>query len=524
MILDDLQKDPWPRQAQHRPMRSSGVALNVASCLLELTSAYNGSRIMMFVGGPPTEGTGRICALPNTEFMRQHVDIEKGNTPYLKDSLAFYKGIAERCVKNNHAVDLFAMSLDQVGLMEMQSCIQSTGGLCVLGDSFGQSVFKESFRRVFKKCADDSPDAGQLTMGFSANLEVLTTREFKICGAIGPCSSLKKKSPNVGEVEVGEGGTCAWSMGSIFPTSTIGVYFEVVNPPTNPLPVGQRWHLQFVTNYQHANGAYRIRVTTVSGAWHNDEKNKLPVQMSFDQEAAAVLVARIASLETETKPRDDVLRWVDRCLIRLARKFADYRENDASSFQLSAEFRIFPQFMFHLRRSQFLNYFNCSPDESTNYRLLLRRENTTNSLVMIQPALLSYSFHGPPQPVLLDAASVASDTILLLDTFFHVVVFHGTTIAMWRAAGYQDQADHIHFKNLLLAPRNDAQMIMEERFPVPRYILCDEGKSESRFLMAKLNPSVTHQNRDGAHAPIFTEDVSLRIFMEHLMKLAVAPE
>lgn len=28
-----------------------------------------------------------------------------------------------------------------------------------------------------------------------------------------------------------------------------------------------------------------------------------------------------------------------------------------------------------------------------------------------------------------------------------------------------------------------------DRFPVPRYILCDEGKSQSRFLMAKVNPS-----------------------------------
>lgn len=30
---------------------------------------------------------------------------------------------------------------------------------------------------------------------------------------------------------------------------------------------------------------------------------------------------------------------------------------------------------------------------------------------------------------------------------------------------------------------------MVDRFPVPRYILCDEGKSQSRFLMAKVNPS-----------------------------------
>ncbi len=523
-ILDDLQRDPWPKVAGQRPQRVSGVALNVASSLLEATSAYVGARIMLFLGGPPTEGTGRIAGSMTSEFMRQHVDIEKNNTPYLKEAQKFYKEVSEKCVKNNHAVDMFACSLDQIGLLELQPCIQATGGLIVLADSFGQSVFKESFRRLFRKSPEGSPDAGNLMMGFAANMEVLTSsREFKINGAIGPCSSLKKDGPCVSEVELGEGKTNAWSLGSIFSSTTVGLYFEVVNLHTNPLPVGHRWHLQFITNYQASNGGYRIRVTTLNGPWHNDEKNRLPLQMGFDQEAASVLTARLASYKTETESREDVLRWVDRGLIRLCKKFADYRENEVNSFQLANEFRIFPQFMFHLRRSQFLNYFNSSPDESTYYRLMLRRENTTNSLVMIQPALLSYSFHGPPQPVLLDACSVASDTILLLDTFFHVVVFHGTTIAMWKAAGYHEQPDHVHFKNLLQAPRTDAQLIMEERFPVPRYILCDEGKSESRFLMAKLNPSVTHNNRDGAHAPIFTEDVSLRIFMEHLMKLTVSP-
>ena len=60
------------------------------------------------------------------------------------------------------------------------------------------------------------------------------------------------------------------------------------------------------------------------------------------------------------------------------------------------------------------------------------------------------------------------------------------------------------------------------RFPVPRYIVCDQYKSEARFLMAKLNPSVTHNSTDAnGGQPIFTDDVSLRVFMEHLMKLAV---
>lgn len=67
------------------------------------------------------------------------------------------------------------------------------------------------------------------------------------------------------------------------------------------------------------------------------------------------------------------------------------------------------------------------------------REATTSSLIMIQPTLLAYSFAGPPVPVLLDVTSITPDRILLLDTFFHVVVFSGETIASWRAQRYHEQ-------------------------------------------------------------------------------------
>ena len=56
---------------------------------------------------------------------------------------------------------------------------------------------------------------------------------------------------------------------------------------------------------------------------------------------------------------------------------------------------------------------------------------------------------------------------------------------------------------------------------MPRYILCDEGKSQTRFLMAKVNPSVTQNSYDSTCAPVLTDDVSLKVFLDHLMKLAV---
>ena len=65
-----------------------------------------------------------------------------------------------------------------------------------------------------------------------------------------------------------------------------------------------------------------------------------------------------------------------------------------------------------------------------------------------------------------------------------------------------------------------------DRFPIPRYIVCDQNGSQARFLLSKLNPSTTHMTGGayGTAAPgtaIFTDDVSLQVFMEHLKRLAV---
>mmetsp|Transcript_7331 Transcript_7331/g.8090 ORF Transcript_7331/g.8090 Transcript_7331/m.8090 type:complete len:812 (+) Transcript_7331:101-2536(+) len=551
-ILDDLRKDPWPVPNDKRTARATGCALSVATSLLQLTIPRRGARIMLFTGGPCTSGPGAVVSRLKEEDIRSHADLAKNTEPLHKPACEFYARLADPATAHGtatkskkkipvsqnaayHVVDVFACSLDQVGLLEMRELVEATGGLTVLGDSFGQSVFKESLRRVFARYPEDAQnDAGQMSMAFGASMEVLTSREFKVSGAIGAVRSLNKQGSNVSELEVGKGGTNAWSLGGIDPGTTVAIYFDIANPGNTPLPEGKRRYIQFLTKYQHSNGRTRIRTTTLCGPWFNTKQaaegqpanagmSHSPIKMSFDQEAAAVLTARMAVFQTETDEISDVLRWVDRSLIRMCSKFAEYNPEDPNSFRLSPEFALYPQFMFHLRRSQFLSLFNSSPDEAAYYRYILIRENTTNSLVMIQPTLLSYSFNGPPQAALLDAESVRPDTILLLDTFFHVVVFHGETIAAWREERYHEQEEHASFRALLEAPQSDAQLIMDSRFPVPRYIVCDQHKSEARFLMAKLNPSVTHNSDLGGSggAQVNTDDVSLRVFMEHLMKLSV---
>lgn len=45
----------------------------------------------------------------------------------------------------------------QVGVAEMKVAVEKTGGLVVLAESFGHSVFRDSFKRIFE---DDEQSLG----------------------------------------------------------------------------------------------------------------------------------------------------------------------------------------------------------------------------------------------------------------------------------------------------------------------------------------------------------------------------
>ena len=115
--------------------------------------------------------------------------------------------------------------------------------------------------------------------------------------------------------------------------------------------------------------------------------------------------------------------------------------------------------------------------------------NVLDCATMIQPVLESYSLKGPPEPVLLDTASLKPEVILLMDDFFHVLIWRGQvparirrfyafflfqTICAWYTANYQQGPQYAAFiaafKQLLEAPRNSARGIIQDRFPTPMYI------------------------------------------------------
>ena len=535
-LINEMRKDPWPHTAGRRSLRATGAALSVAVAMLEACAQGCGTRLMLFTGGPCTHGPGMIIDDDQRHTIRSHHTIEKDDCPYMRKAFRHYEGLANRLAQAGHTCDMFSCAGDQTGLMEMRSLCTMTGGNMFLGDNFKTTLFQQTWQRMFTKTEAPEGQEGHLQMGFSATMELKVSRELRLAGCLGPVTSANKKdNSNLADQDVAGsvGGTCLWRTSAIHPHSTFAFFFDIATQhgqggqQQSGSPGQQQGFVQFLTTYTHPARQRRIRVTTVSRTLL-DPANMSTQQISagFDQEACAVVAARMAAgrSEANNEASADVIRWLDRTLIRLCQRFGEYVRDEPSSFRLPAEFTLFPQFIFHLRRSQFLQVFNNSPDETTFYRLMLMRETPTECLTMLQPVLYSYSLSAPPQPALLDATSIQPDTVLLLDTFFQVLIYHGEKIAAWVDQGYDKMEQYAHLRQVLQAPVDDAARILATRFPMPRYIETKANGSQARFLLAKVNPSVTQNAAWGSSetSPVLTDDVSLQVFMDHLKKLAVA--
>lgn len=144
-------------------------------------------------------------------------------------------------------------------------------------------------------------DEGNLEMAFNATLDVKTTKELKVSGLIGHAISLGNKSTYVGETEIGIGGTSTWKMAGLMPRSSFGIYFEIVSQAATAANMrgnqGPQGSIQFTTHYTHSSGSQRLRVTTINRPLRDGGSPE--IAQSFDQETAAVLMARIAVFKSE---------------------------------------------------------------------------------------------------------------------------------------------------------------------------------------------------------------------------------
>ncbi|KAG2073370.1 vWA-like protein [Suillus decipiens] len=261
-ILEALARDPWPVANDNVAIRPLEVCIaivvrrvtrdNISLRRLSLTRLTYHG----FRGWTCNRGPGMVVSNELKEPIRSHHDIER-------DSVKHYKCALKICPRLFYEGPAKRASNNGHAVDLFAGCFDQVGLLEIksLPNSMnGVIVLSDSFSMsIFKQ----------------SFLRIWTTKELKFSGLIGHTISAGKKSACVGETEIGIGQTSAWQINSITPKTSTVIYFEVVTPAGQPF-----------------------------------------IASSFGQEAAAVLMARIAVFKAEIHDSPDVLRWLDCMLIR----------------------------------------------------------------------------------------------------------------------------------------------------------------------------------------------------------------
>lgn len=521
--LQRLTVASWKVAASTRPLRCTGAALATAAALSEHLFVGCVARVLLFVGGPCTGGVGQVVDLPMLTPMRLHHDVLKLRATHYTAAKKFYDLLVPTLPvlttgRGDHtALLLLVMSLcyDQVGLLELRRLVAATGGELIATDSFTTAIFRQLFPRMFAPQDDGWP--GLFGGGV---LEVVTSAPaLKVSGIVGHCHKAKHHTASVAKMnayvldeQVGDGLTNVWSLPGLLFRHSYAVFVVPSVVPTeqerSKMPAAVQ--LQLRLTYRHPDGSTRVRVTTTVRPTLNSGERVEPFQL-FDQEAAAVLLAyqllHRLNLSYSTYP--ELLKEMDKVTVKLGKTFA---QGVSGNLRLDPRFEHFPQFAYHLRRSPLVRVFGLLPDETALYHHALTRAHVDDAMLMVQPLLVQFTPGAEPVPVVLEAPLLRPDCVLLLDAYFYVVVWTGESAAGWRDAGL-DPEEYAHVYDMLRAPVEEVRELLAERFPLPRYVATDAGKSQARFLASRLDPPSGGVLTEGLHL----EDASFAEYFQGVM-------
>ncbi|GET86447.1 protein transport protein sec23, putative [Leishmania tarentolae] len=596
-LIQELAEDDAAVPSSKRPLRATSTAVEAATYLMEAltppqitaqqqyalygkgmkapAAPANNSKmgkILLFTGGPCTRGPGAIVSTDKADMMRFHRDIIEGDTPYYEAAFNFYNALEPRLINANTCLDVFAQSLDQVGVMEMRRCIDNTGGTLIVEDETTDIMFLESLKRYWQRShfrtgaelgsaaaqegtsssgvdGSCSSEDHRAHCGFGVHMEVNTSIGTLLRGALGPCNvdvEANKRGPTrpTSPLEVGVGGTTRWRVSYLDKGMTLSFLFDTATSSNQQggeeNSALERRFIQFVTRYTTPRGEQRVRVTSIMQpvAPSSASPDYYTTAGAFDQTCAATIVARMAVSILEKHPGkwDDAKRWLDTLLVRFVRRYATFSPGDSNTLRLDPCLSLFPCFMYNLRRSEYFMVLNISPDETTFKRHWLLRESVDNCVLMIQPTLDSYDLEKPfATPMQLDSSSLHHDNIVLMDAYFNVHIMWGSVIYQWIEAAYHENPQYANFAELLEAAERDAQGILASRYPYPRFSRTDADGSEARHVKTRVNPATNYHNSGiqygagpngavGQADIIYTDDASIMTFMASLKKAVMASD
>ena len=510
--IELIEEDPFPYDEKERNSRASGKAIEYALDIIR-HCMIDSPRILLFIGGPCTISSGRVADTKISEFIRKHLDLE--TKPDIKTQIEgikkYYTDLALRAVQLKTTIDIFAFSLIEFGLYEMENLVSQTNGTIVMNEEFKQSHFDVAIKQYFKR-----DEHGSTIFGSNAEVTLHLSKEFKINGCIGNCFSQNTKPKNQSDNPIGQANTNRWFIGGIDQESTIMFILELAEKERNKgYSKYTKGHIQFVLTYKHPKYGLMTRVITIDRQFVPVE-NPVEILPEIDQFCVIATYARLAAFKVFDYDNTTLIRYLDKNLISILKTYQ-------CGTQIREELNLIAQYFYYLRKSNFVKKFASSLDEMTFYKHTVLREPVENVLIIVQPQIIEYSLNSEePKSVAPDLGCLKKDVILLVDTFFNVVIWKGATIKSWIDEGYHLQDEYAHLAEMIKLPEEDCNTICEDRTVRPCKIEAFSGSPMERFLKSRLNPETTTPNLQKNIAEddgnFITEDASLSVFMNRLVE------
>lgn len=587
LITSYLETLKYKTTDTYKPIRSTGLSQFIIAYLLsQFTFKGFMGKVSIFTSGPGTLQPGRIVShLPGSNI-RSHHDILKVNAPDFSSSSKFYQVLgyiatghsfessykAVNLVSNNitdfpepallsprFSFDIYAGSLDQIGVYELKPMILTTCGQIFLCESFSTPHFKKLLKKTInqaiatdkikyncKLTVSTSPGmkvqklishGSRLASFYEENTKYNHLRNNKISDTIDEFDSSTEKSNFTNQ----------WWFNKLHENDdTLAIYFEAETVSSssklNDLNGIKQVYIQYKLKYWNGR-KWNLRITTIVKPTTLSILSKNQVKMtdgtmrlvnskssiikerelikSFDYGCWMILLSRlmINKIDKGLGYEDvaSVIKKADTALVRLLHYFGgisiDQSNGDGFNpytklmtiYKMNENFKKIPSLMYNLRRNpQLINIFNSSPDETAYYHYLFMRANTEFSKIMIEPRSFNLNNDGTYKPTNFDASILkqAGNNIIIMDSVFNITIYYcqANILELHHSNNDEKIYDDNEDSDIRLPLDFIKNTLLKEpinRNIEPKYVLTQKGHSQARFLVARLNPEMGSLEPEG---------------------------
>eukprot|EP00477_Mikrocytos_mackini_P001505 GAHX01001620.1.p1 GENE.GAHX01001620.1~~GAHX01001620.1.p1 ORF type:complete len:511 (-),score=90.70 GAHX01001620.1:45-1577(-) len=457
-----------------------------------------------------------------------------GKALYFNHANNFIELLSNRVITSNTLIDLYFCSENQSGLLEYINLAEVTGGRTFLEDGFDDEKFAQTLSDNLVRDTNNSTmvklSSGlKLVQNFNSihnlDLNKHSNKNNTENEKQGDKNELQRKSSILKTVSKWTGyGKIKHSndKGIFAPTKGDCLMYEFEVDKTKAHKNGDRVYIQFKSNISSKVEdavVNTVRVVTVALSLSTDISGVL---QGFDIKAYQAYLLKLSANQllrdgAISRPEQEgASKWIDRVTIKFVSylKALEYKTEIETTGLIEGLIEKTAEFVFHLRRSLFIKPKVSTPDEVADRCLSVLNNNSENAILEVWAKMYEVTKEGCKE-VSLEGSNLNTNSILVLNTGKLIVVWSGSKAHKQVNDGTKEGNKLEELRDIIVDEISNS-----ENSTIAKVIYCKQGSSQGRLLLAKLNPDSTHKSESDNDEVIYTDDVSLGVFMKHLHHMA----